>query len=227
MRLMLPGDKLIIEAKDRLERDDVEMLVCLRWIERRKITLYCLMSGNRPIDLSDDREQIMNHWDAIVASQHGKLQKARIREALRYRKEAGYCYGKTTPLGMKKVKLPLSPGQKSTLGYKSYAWDEKQCAILREIVRLRDVECWQFNQIGALLRERGDRNQFGGQWAKVFYDCQRKCKRLHTGGVKKAYEYVKALRATGVDVGGGPFIPSTPAVRIESQPYGKMENWYR
>jgi DNA invertase Pin-like site-specific DNA recombinase len=217
MRLMEPGDRLIIEAKDRLERDDVEMLVCLRWLERRKITLHCLMSGGRAIDLGDECEQIKSHFDAIVASQYARMLKARTREALRFRRENGFCAGWDTPPGKKKVKLELYPGQK-TNSYKTFVWDEQQCAILREIVQLRDVEGWTFEQIGALLRERGDRNQFGGQWTKRYYDPKRRCHRLHTGKLRQAYDYVKALRATGVDAGGGPFIPSTVAFLAPAKP---------
>lgn len=208
MRLMRPGDHLIIEAEDRLERDDVEMLVCLQWLKRRKIILHCLMSNNgAAIDLNDDDVQIMSHVKAIVAAAYTKGLKIRIREAHRYRKENGFAYGKTTPWGMKMITLPPAPGQKKS--YKAYAWDDKQCAILREIVRLYDREGWSFVRIGVMLRNRGDTTQFGGQWATRFYDNKMGCKRWQGNNVTKAYKHVTAMRANGMDLGGMPFIPST------------------
>lgn len=208
MHLMRPGDRLIIEAKDRLERDDVAMLVCLRWLEKRGIILHCLMSNNgAAINLSDDNTQLISHVEAIVAMIVAKNLKQRIKEAQRYRKEHGFAYGKTTPWGMKMITLPLAPGQKKS--YKSYVWDEKRCFILHEIMRLHDKDGWSFVQIGVMLRNRGDTTQFGGQWATRFYDNKMGCKRWQANNVTKAYTHVMAMRANGMDIGGVPFTPAT------------------
>lgn len=215
MRLMDPGDHLIIEAKDRLERDEwgIEMLVCLRWMERRKIILHCLMNGGNAIDLSDDREQMLAHLESIQASQYAKHLKSRVKEGVFYRKVNGLCYHRKQPLGKRQIELPKAPGQKKA--YKAWVWDEKQCSLLREIVRMREKEGMTFEQIGRTLRDRGERTQNGEQWTTPYYSNQTKSTRWSIHTVRIAYRDIKRLQEHGIDIGGVAML-STEASSSES-----------
>lgn len=208
MGFLMPGDHLIIEAKDRLERDDVEMLVCLRWLQKRGILLHCLLNGGNAIDLEDEREQLMSHLDAIAASQYAKVFKRRVADARRFRKEAGFAYTKSVPWGHKRVTLPVCHGQGKP--YKKWIWCDKQCELLREIVRLHDNEGLNFTAIGRLLHERGERTQNGGKWIRW---PKKRPNVVVADAVKQAYEYVMELRNQGLDIGGIPFTPATASER--------------
>lgn len=190
LQVMRPGDKLIIEAPDRLDRDEwgIEMLACCRELKKRKVTLYLLSEGNRPINFDDPNEIVILQVKAIVASQEPKKTSQRTREALQQRKRDGYCYAKV-PFGKCKTVLPITGKYKP---YKGLAWDKRQCDLMREIVYLRDHCGWTFGAIAKRLDERNERGPAGGRWRTRRSNGQW----IYTGLIK-AYHLAKRFQEEG------------------------------
>ena len=137
MKVLNPGDHLIVEAKDRLDRDDVQMLVCLRWLERRGVILHCLNRNNgEGIELGDEREQMCNHFDAIASWHWARLNRRRVIEANAYRRKMGYAVGGVVHWAKRRITLPQCAHNGRP--YRKDVWIEERCMILREIVRLHD-----------------------------------------------------------------------------------------
>lgn len=163
MLLMEPGDKLIIENKDRLDRDDTYMLVALDWLRRRQITLHILQRGGESVDLNDMRERFMSHLEAIASADESWRRIKRIKEGFEHRRRNGLAYTRNKPYGMKVVNLLPAPGSKKA--YRTWVLDDQQVAIMREIAAFHDEHHWSFARIGRFLRESGRRTQNGKHWA--------------------------------------------------------------
>ena len=213
MKVINPGDHLLVEAKDRLDRDPVAMLNCLQWLERRQVILHCLGVSDQALDLSSYETKMMNHLDAMSSAHYIHWLKQRTKEALQYRKQNGFTYGPNR-WGRKSVTLPTK--NKWGKPYKACVWDEKQCEIIRRIKRLHD-EGMSLLSIGKLLDSEGLRTQRGYRWAKKL---PRK-KIWNALPVVGVYHWYCTLLASGKDLGDVDVptpIPISPSSDVVGQP---------
>ncbi len=209
-----PGDHLIVEAKDRLDRDPIAMLNCLQWLERRKVILHCLGVSDRPLDLGDYQTQMMNFVDAMASFHYVHWLRQRTKDGLAYHKTNGFAHNKSLPPGRKKVTLPTKSAYGRRDPYRGLVWDEKQCEIIRDIKRMHEEQGMNFVAIGRLLRDRGLRTQSGGHWA------HKRRKKLPNGAewwdatsVRNVYSWYCELLASGKELGDVPLLqPAVPHV---------------
>jgi len=201
------GDHLIVYAQDRLDRDPIEALNCLKFLAGLNITLHTTRDGQAGPVLATLQDIMMRMFGALHAAMESDLISKRVTAAHAYRKANGLAYNHC-PFGHKTIKVPKQPGQQGN--YKKWVWDIHQCEILREIKRRRDEgETWK--SIGQDLDRRGLRSPNGTRWWKP----AKKNRGGSFGSLWRAHQWHLKLLASGRDLGDIPVIPDAPVVGLE------------
>ena len=114
MKLMLPGDHLVVWHLNRLERSLFRAAKLGQWLVDRGILLHVLEQGGMTFDLDSDTGQIVFMLMSWCAGQQGRQIGSMTKDALHFLRDNAYAYTRV-PFGFRIKPLPLAPGREKPL----------------------------------------------------------------------------------------------------------------
>jgi DNA invertase Pin-like site-specific DNA recombinase len=198
MRKVRKHDHIVIYAQDRLDRDPLEALNCLRWMSKLDVTLHLTKDGTGGQVMHTLTDTLLRMLWSMNGAMSVSMSSERLKSAMAFRKANGLCWNKA-PWGRKVKKLRQ---QGKNYPYKIYVWDEHQMALIRELKQRHDAG-EQFLSIAKDFHARGERTQNGGKW---LYNPPSKSRKGSCKCVAACYKWYKELLASGKDMGDDPVI---------------------
>ena len=188
-----PGDCLIVWRLDRIDRNPFRLAKAMRSLVLRQARVYVLDFDRMPLNIHGPGGEVFVKLMSTVADMFRSQRRDAVKRALQERKDCGLAYNRYPPLGRKRVVRN---------GLKTDAWDERQCALIRQIKARYDAG-ESMAEIGRDFYAQRLKTASGVLWAKPY---GRK-KKLNVNRLYKAYRWYTDLLAQGQDLLGIPAVP--------------------
>jgi len=202
-----PGDHLVVEYLDRLDRDMFKLPEVLQLLYDRAVVVHATQErtlGGGQVRL-DTEEGRMHVWfAAFMAERLRRYTSDRTRHAVQTRIAQGYHAGTHAPIGRRCVRFPTGRTMRNGRATYRYllVWDKREVEYCLEIHRRRNA---------------------GERWKDIYDDFVRR-KVLRTNGrpfsparpcngvanyavFYRAYNTVESLRLQGIDIRTLPLLP--------------------
>ena len=188
-----PGDCLIVWRLDRIDRNPFRLAKALRSLVNRQARVYVLDFQRMELNIHGPGGEVFVKLMSTIADMFRSQRREAVKRALHWRKESGLPYNRYPPLGRKRI---VHNGRKMD------AWDERQCALIRQIKAPYDAG-ESMAEIGRDFYAQRLKTASGVLWAKP-YGRKRK---LNVNRLCRAYRWYTDLLAQGQDLLGIPAVP--------------------